>query len=117
MRPALPIALATLLAACSPSEYDSERCSAGGPAVQHLTEDAEACIAKWGQALSKSPDAARDVAEAVLAECSSMIPNDDETDDEGNTTGAASKAQWAEARRLAVFRVVEERAGHCSLKK
>lgn len=115
MRPALSLVLPALLAACSAqSGYDPDRCSAApGPPVAHLTDTAQACIARWGNHFSTSPDPARDVADAVLMACKDTIPDDsDDTDDDGDTTGAASKAQWAEARHLAVFRVVEERAGH-----
>jgi hypothetical protein len=114
---ALMIAIAGSLSSCAP-EYDPDRCSAfEGPEAPHLTEDGKACILKWGQALSTSHDQARDVAVAVLAACADAIPNDQvETDEEGNVTEAAKAATWAEARSLATFRVVEERAGHCSKK-
>lgn len=38
--------------------------------------------------------------------------------DDGTGNNSASPATvYADARRLAIFRVIEERAGHCSMKK
>ncbi|MDF0489232.1 hypothetical protein PX554_13910 [Sphingomonas sp. H39-1-10] len=110
---------AAVLASCSNSPaYDPERCAATDPTVTHLSADAQICIEKWGKALSTSPDPAGDVAEAVHMACNDILSDGIATDDEdANETAASAQAEGTEARRLATFWVVEERAGHCSLKK
>jgi hypothetical protein len=119
MRLFIPLALLSLVAACS-GQYDPDICTTGGPETPHLEHEAKACVQRQGRALAPSPGDARDVADAVLAECSGILLSDGAAgkDNKSETAGGeGSNAQWAEARELALFRVVEERAGHCSLKK
>ncbi len=119
MRLAVPIILLASLAACTGS-YDPDRCStASGPKAEHVSDAGQTCIVDWSRKLAASTDPARDVADAVLVACQDTIGKDDELLDgvlENSSTGTTREAS-TEARHLAVFRVVEERAGHCSLKK
>lgn len=119
MRLFIPLALYGALAA-STGQYDPDICAADGPKAPHLTREAKACVQNRASASAISRDEARDVADAVLAECSGILLGDDATTkglEAEPTTGEGLNARWAEARELAVFQVVEERAGHCSLKK
>jgi hypothetical protein len=119
MRLFIPLALYGALAACT-GQYDPDICAAGGPKAPRLTREAKACVQKRASALATSIGDARDVADAVLAECSGILLGDDATTkglEAEPTTDEGSNARWAEARELAVFQVVEERAGRCSLKK
>jgi len=117
MRLFTPLALLSCLTGCT-SQYYPDICAAGGPETSHLTREAKACVQKQARVSASLQDEARDVADVVLAECSGVLLNDlaAASDTKAATTVSdGSNTQWAEARELALFQVVEERAEHCSL--
>ena len=76
---------------------------------------ATACVHRWSYRLAKSPDSATTVADAVVAGCDVPLRNWSVARSEAFTDYRtnAYEATQAELRNLALFHVVQARAGNC----
>lgn len=115
------IGLAFFVSACGSSGPDDRICST--PQAEIAQGDWGECLHKWGYRLARSPDPAKVVADATVTACADAIAwQVSHGDVEDATKGGLSEG---EARRslnqqimesapsIALFRVVQARAGKC----
>lgn len=80
------------------------------------------CIHRWAYRLARSPDRAETVAEATVAACGDAIAWQINNADESNLSAAGAAGRialsneiMASAPKLALFHVVQARAGNCDI--
>jgi len=103
------MALLLPLAACSQA---NERICYTPDAVPAVG-DWKGCVHRWSYRLAVSSDPAPQVAQAVVGGCEEAVISGAISlpDDEGGYL----KDAMDEARRLALFHVIQARAGHCAI--
>jgi hypothetical protein len=122
MRAAVMLALS--LSACNQSGFsqgDDNICFEAPPISmtepKDLTTQLEArdgCIHRWAYRLSGAPDSANTIVDAVLAGCHDTITGTAAyMVKEGTATTASLQEALDDARRQALFNVVQARAGKC----
>lgn len=118
----LTFALATvaLLAGCNEDQNDG---ICATPSNDVMSGDWKTCVHRWSYRLASAPGTNREIAAATVAGCVEAI------EWEGDAEKAAIEAtgdfsnppkhedKYAAATNLALFRVVQARAGHCEIPK
>lgn len=110
------MAVALVVSGCSqPSilaKKQDDRICLNPPATQ-AQGDWAACIHRWSYRLAGAPDTAKDIAPAVVAACSDAIAWQINHVKDNREQLAADLMR--SANENALFRVVQARAGHCSI--
>ncbi|HYI43693.1 MAG TPA: hypothetical protein VD768_08745 [Sphingomicrobium sp.] len=90
-----------------------------GKPIATATEQAqamEACIHRWAIRLARAPGPNREIADAVLAGCAEPITLTPHMYRQEKNDDLADEAYWtSRATKLALFHVVQARAGDCPL--
>jgi hypothetical protein len=109
---------AALLASCNQADKADERiCLTASADVSQ--GDWGACVHKWAYRLSRAPDPAQTVADATVAACADAIAwqvnNGAEKDASPPERKVLGDQIMVSARELALFHVVQSRAGNCEI--
>lgn len=103
-------ATALALGGCGNFEQEDDRICVRPPTVILQKGDMDACVHKWAYRLAKSNEPAHVVAKAVATACND-VANDGLSNDTAGSQAYRAKMDIGE--NLALFRVVQARAGHC----
>jgi hypothetical protein len=121
MKPCLiALLIAFPLASCAKGEEPDDRICLNAPSLV-AQGDWGACIHKWAYRLAGSPDPAKIVAEATVAACADAIAwqvNNADVSEYGPNPEARRELNdriMASAPDLALYHVVQSRAGHCEI--
>lgn len=104
------VATVFTLGGCGRFEKEDDRICVRPPTVILQEGDMNACVHKWAYRLAKSNEPAQVVAKAVATACNDVANHGLSNDAAGSQ---AYRAKMDIGENIALFRVVQARAGHC----